>query len=171
MRSLHIELRSETVSADEAFSRISDFERYPGLVDEVRDVTVRTREDGHLVSDWEVFFRNGPLRWSEIDYVQPDRRRIVFEQLSGDFHMFRGAWTVTPVNHGSCVRFEATFDFGIPSLTGILDPIATKVLKEGIAIIVYSLLGGATVIGDPAVEAAVARKVGVTEEPARVLTR
>ncbi|MGK8520155.1 type II toxin-antitoxin system RatA family toxin [Nocardia asteroides] len=171
MRSLHIELRSESVTADEAFARIKDFERYPQLVDEVRDVAVRTREDGHMVSDWEVFFRNGPLRWSEIDYLQPERRRIVFEQLSGDFHVFRGSWNVSPFRHGSCVRFEATFDFGIPSLTGILEPIATKVLKEGIAIIVHSLLEGADVIGDPAVEAAVARKLGLPGEPDPVLSR
>lgn len=155
MRSLQIELHSPTTTVDEAFSRISEFERYSELVEEVREVKVHARSDGHIVSDWEVYFRNGPLRWSEIDYFQTERRRIVFEQASGDFHLFRGSWTVEPATPGSRVQFEATFDFGIPSLTGILEPIATKVLKEGIAIIVHRLLGDAVVVGDPAVAAAV----------------
>ncbi|RDI68143.1 type II toxin-antitoxin system RatA family toxin [Nocardia pseudobrasiliensis] len=170
MRSLRIELRSESVSADEAFDRISEFEKYPELVDEVRDVTVRTRDDGHTVSDWEVYFRNGPLRWSEVDYFQHDRRRIIFEQLSGDFHIFRGSWAVDPVRAGSSVQFEATFDFGIPSLTGVLEPIATKVLKEGIALVVSRLINGSSIIGDPAVEAVVTRKLARTDDTGQVLT-
>jgi ribosome-associated toxin RatA of RatAB toxin-antitoxin module len=169
MRSLHIELSSATVSADEAFARVSEFDRYPELVDEVREVTVHTRGDGHVVSDWEVYFRNGPLRWSEIDYFQRDRRRIVFEQASGDFHLFRGSWTVEPLRSGCRVRFEATFDFGIPSLTGILEPIATKVLKEGISIIVYRLLGDAVVVGDPVVAEALAARLAESAAQQRAL--
>lgn len=162
MRSLHIELHSPTVDADEAFARIGEFERYPELIEEVREVTVHTRSDGHLLSEWEVFFRNGPLRWSEIDYIQPEKRRIVFEQAAGDFHTFRGTWSVQPAGAGSRVRFEASFDFGIPSLVGILDPIAAKVLEEGIAVIVARLLGDAVVIGDASLAAVVAQKLAAT---------
>ncbi|MEU7137874.1 SRPBCC family protein [Nocardia sp. NPDC046473] len=171
MRSLQIELRSDAVSADEAFTKISKFERYPEMVDDIRNVTVRTRDDGHLVSDWEVYFRNGPLCWSEIDYLQPERRRILFEQISGDFHIFRGSWAVNEAGLGCYVQFEATFDFGIPSLTGILDPIATRVFKEHISTIVYRLLGGVVVIGDPATEAAVARKIALSEGSDSALIR
>lgn len=32
-------------------------------------------------SDWEVIFRNGPLRWTEVDYHNPADRSIAFEQL------------------------------------------------------------------------------------------
>lgn len=156
MRSLEIKLRSLSADADFAFDRITRFERYPDFVDEVRSVVVHENGDEPLVSEWEIFFRNGPLRWTEVDYFQPARRRIVFEQISGDFELFRGAWQVEAVPGGCEVTFEATFDFGIPSLAGVLEPIATKVLKEGIATIVHQLLGGAVVLGDPAVAAAVA---------------
>lgn len=156
MRSLEIKLRSLSADADFAFDRITRFERYPDFVDEVRSVVVHENGDEPLVSEWEIFFRNGPLRWTEVDYFQPARRRIVFEQVSGDFELFRGSWQVEAVPGGCEVTFEATFDFGIPSLAGVLEPIATKVLKEGIATIVHQLLGGAVVLGDPAVAAAVA---------------
>lgn len=169
MRNLQVELHSPTTTADDAFTRISEFERYPQLIEEVREVTVHTRSDGHVVSDWEVYFRNGPLRWSEIDYFQRDQRRIVFEQASGDFHTFRGVWSVEPARTGSRVKFEATFDFGIPSLVGILDPIAAKVLREGIAVIVARLLGDAVVIGDAQLAAAVARKLTESASPDQLM--
>ncbi|MFD8102194.1 type II toxin-antitoxin system RatA family toxin [Nocardia fluminea] len=159
MRTIEISLRTRSVSADDTFALIKEFDRYPDLVDEVRRVTVRERSDGHLTSDWEVYFRNGPLRWEEVDYIEEERLRILFEQLSGDFQAFRGSWQVTPEGGGAVVTFEATFDFGIPSLAGVLEPIAAKVLKEGIAVVVYRLLGGVDVISDPAVEAAVHRVI------------
>jgi ribosome-associated toxin RatA of RatAB toxin-antitoxin module len=157
MRSMEIALTSTAADADFAYRRITEFERYPELVDEVRSVVVRSDDGGEpLVSEWEIYFRNGPLRWSEVDYFQPALRRIVFEQVSGDFEVFRGSWQVDARPDGCAVRFEATFDFGIPSLAGVLEPVATKVLKEGIATIVHQLLGTAEVVGDPVTAAAVA---------------
>lgn len=157
MRSLELTLRAPA-DADAAFARICEFERYPELVDEVRSVIVQPHAaDGPLVSEWEIFFRNGPLRWTEVDYIQPADRQIVFEQIDGDFEVFRGSWLVRPHGADGCeVAFEATFDFGIPSLAGVLEPIAAKVLKEGITLIVHQLLGEAEVLGDPAIAAAVA---------------
>jgi ribosome-associated toxin RatA of RatAB toxin-antitoxin module len=164
MRSLELKLRSSAVDADVAFARITEFERYPEFVEEVRSVVVQQNNGGEpLVSEWEIFFRNGPLRWSEVDYFQHDLRRIVFEQISGDFEVFRGSWQVTPAAEGCEVSFAATFDFGIPSLAGVLEPIATKVLKEGIALIVHQLLGEAAVLDDPTIAASVAARLASRE--------
>jgi len=160
MRSLKLTLRSTTADVDAAFRRITEFDRYPEFVDEVRSVVIRPQgPGGSMVSQWEIMFRNGPLRWSEVDYIQPALRRIVFEQIAGDFEVFRGSWLVEAAADGCEVTFEATFDFGIPSLAGVLEPIAAKVLKEGIALIVDQLLGGATVVDDPAIAAALVARV------------
>lgn len=164
MRSLELKVRSAMTDADVAYRRITEFERYPDFVEEVRSVVVHDGGGGEpLVSEWEIFFRNGPLRWSEVDYFQHDLRRIVFEQISGDFEVFRGSWRVEPDGDGCAVTFGATFDFGIPSLAGVLEPIATKVLKEGIALIVHQLLGEATVLDDPPIAASVAARLANRE--------
>ena len=171
MRSLDLKLRVFTADADEAYRRICEFERYPDFVEEVSSVVVHGDESsGFLMSDWEIFFRNGLLRWSEVDYFQPDQRRIVFEQTTGDFEAFRGVWAVTPEQDGCEVSFEASFDFGIPSLAGVLEPIAAKVLKEGIALIVYQLMGEAVVVDDPAIAAAMAGRLRRRRAPDTALT-
>ncbi|WP_316525466.1 type II toxin-antitoxin system RatA family toxin [Kitasatospora brasiliensis] len=165
---MELKLQS-SVDADFAFRCIAEFEKYPEFVDEVRSVVVTRTEGNELLSEWDIFFRNGPLRWSEVDYFQPAQRRIVFEQTAGDFEIFRGSWQVDAVEDGCAVTFEATFDFGIPSLAGVLEPIATKVLKEAIATIVHQLLGGATVVGDPATAAAVLARIERKRETAAAL--
>ncbi|MFI9504572.1 type II toxin-antitoxin system RatA family toxin [Nocardia sp. NPDC052566] len=158
MRTVTLTIESATCDADEAYVRISRFERYPDLVDDVRSIIVHQSESGVLTSDWEVYFRNGPLRWSEVDYFQTDQRRITFEQTEGDFEMFRGIWEVEPTGAGCRVKFEVVFDFGIPSLEGVLEPIATKVLKEGLAFALLQLLGDAEVVDDPGVADALTAK-------------
>ncbi len=45
------------------------------------------------------------------------------------------------------VAFAADFDFGIPSLEGILDPIAERVIKETVAWAVIGLFPGTELTG------------------------
>lgn len=158
MRNVELALTSP-VDPDFAFQRITEFERYPEFVDEVRSVIVQTDDGQTLTSEWDILFRNGPLRWAEIDYIQAATRSITFEQTSGDFDVFRGSWQVEPAADGCVVKFETAFDFGIPSLAGVLEPIASKVLKEAIGTIVTRLLGEASIIGEPATSAAVRARI------------
>ena len=160
MRSLTLKVRSARTSADEAYDRIRDFERYPDLVDEVQSVAVRPNVCGAMASDWQVYFRNGPLRWSEVDHFHTDHRTITFEQTTGDFEVLHGSWTVERLGAGCEVVFDATFDFGIPSLAGVLEPIAVKVLKEGITLILYRLLDDAMLVDDAPLHAAVTARLG-----------
>ncbi len=159
MREVELTLTSPA-NPDFAFRRITEFGRYPDFVEEVRSVVVHSNDGETMTSEWDILFRNGPLRWSEVDYIRPANRTVIFEQTGGDFEMFRGSWQVNPVGDGCQVTFKAAFDFGIPSLAGVLEPIADKVLKEAIGIIVCRLLGEATIIGEPATSAAIRARLG-----------
>ena len=44
------------------------------------------------------------------------------------------------------MSFEVTFDFGIPSLAGVLEPIAERVLKESILKIMSRTLSDVNVV-------------------------
>ncbi|MFD5554666.1 type II toxin-antitoxin system RatA family toxin [Streptomyces sp. NPDC127068] len=157
MRSVELALRSHRTDPGTAYRRITDFGRYPDLVEEIRSVRVRPGDhEAESTSEWEIHFRNGPLRWTEIDRLDAGRRQIVFEQTEGDFEVFHGSWRVDPAGDNGCeVAFEAAFDFGIPSLAGILEPLAARVLTEAVGVIVVRLLGDATVLDDPATGAVV----------------
>jgi ribosome-associated toxin RatA of RatAB toxin-antitoxin module len=162
MREVRLRVRVAGASAGECFDRIADFARYPDLVDVVRAVTVHPVAAGEPESsDWEVYFRNGILRWSETD--EPDRSRLLigFAQIDGDFEEFTGGWRIEPVAGGCDVHFGAEFDFGIPSLAGILDPVAERVFKETIARVLAGLFDRVEVLDDEPTAAALGRHVAV----------
>jgi ribosome-associated toxin RatA of RatAB toxin-antitoxin module len=146
MRSVTIHLHARHISHEEAYTRISDFGRYPSMTDTVREVVVGDRDtDGSVESSWTVRFRNGLLQWTERDVLDPVTRTITFTQLKGDFHRFEGEWRIVPADgDGTVVVFEASFDLGMASLEAILDPIAEGALRNNILLIVQGLLGSAT---------------------------
>ncbi|MFI1293614.1 type II toxin-antitoxin system RatA family toxin [Streptomyces sp. NPDC020792] len=142
MRSVELEHIGTRLTLRETYDRIRDFAHYPQIIDVVRSVTAHQAEPGEpVISDWEVDFRNGILCWSEEDVFDDEALTIVFRQTEGDFESFEGRWEVEPAAAGGAhVRFAATFDFGLPSLAGIIDPVAERVLRETIGHILRALL-------------------------------
>lgn len=142
MPTVNLELLAPEVDAAECYRRLSDFARYPELTDAVRSVEVDPPgPDGAVRSQWTVLFRNGLLRWTESDTLDPVARTITFRQLTGDFQNFDGQWSVHERDTGCAIAFDAEFDLGIPSLAAILDPVAEETLRANILTIARGLLG------------------------------
>lgn len=126
------------------FDTISDFARYPELVETVKTVEVEPAlPDGSVPSEWRVYFRNGILHWREVDWFDREALTIRFEQTDGEFDVFCGEWRLEEAGDAHRVRleFRAEFDFGVDSLASIIDPVAVRVLTESIQQIVAGLFG------------------------------
>ncbi|MCG6498311.1 type II toxin-antitoxin system RatA family toxin [Kitasatospora sp. A2-31] len=143
-RQVTLEALVSDADADTVFARLADFERYPEFTDAVREVRVTEREDGVIDSAWAVNFRNGVLRWSENEVIDPAARTITFAQTTGDFESFDGTWRVEERDGGVVIRFEAEFDLGMASLAAIIDPIAERALVENLQRILTGLNGPST---------------------------
>ncbi|MEU0108424.1 SRPBCC family protein [Streptomyces sp. NPDC006251] len=140
MQSVTIDALIHNRAAAEVFDTVSDFARYPALVEAVRAVRVDPpTTDGALPSHWEVYFRNGILRWSESDRLDRENLTITFEQTEGDFDVFRGEWILTADGEDTVLSFRSEFDFGVPSLASIIDPVAIRVLTENMEFILLGL--------------------------------
>lgn len=147
----HVELdavvRSEKVG--HVFENIVKWEKYPQLAPHVQAATAHVAypaDEGS--SSWELHFRSGLLRWTEEERFFPERGEIHFDQTDGDFDSFAGQWHITQSGDDVLVRFDADFDFGIPSLEGILDPIAERVIKETVAWAITGLFARTEIRGD-----------------------
>src|SRR6478736_6692065 len=92
MRSVKLTMHVAGVSAAAAFRTLADFDRYPEQTDAVRSVTVTRSDATTTVSQWEVNFRSGILRWTEQDTFDIERCRIDFCQIQGDVDTFEGSW-------------------------------------------------------------------------------
>jgi ribosome-associated toxin RatA of RatAB toxin-antitoxin module len=139
------------ITADDptaAFTLISDFARYPAMAQDVHLVLTHPAQiHGEARnSDWKVNFRRGIMSWNEWEVVDHERLRIEFGQTDGDFEDFRGSWQLTSIRGGVEVLFEVTYDFGIESLAGIMDPIAERVIKRAIRSVLGELFGDISVL-------------------------
>ena len=142
MQSVRVRAFVRGVPAAVVFERVVAFERYPDLVETVTSVVVRRDDPDAPVSDWEVLFRHGVLRWTEVDRLDREKHVVDFDQTEGDFDIFRGRWVLRDSPDGTAVHFEAAFDFGVPSLETIIDPVAVRVLTETIVRTIEGLFSG-----------------------------
>ena len=136
--------------ADEVFRRIAAFPDYPGMCEAVRRVDLIEADDQHMVTDWEVNFHSGILRWKERAEFRPEEGLIPFTEVDGDVDEFTGYWKVEerPDGHVT-VAFFVSFDIGIPTLEHILDPIAEEALYDNVASILTGLMGDAVTVEPP----------------------
>ena len=139
MRSVQLSMHLAGVSAAAAFRTLADFSRYPEQTEAVRSVSVTQSDATTTVSQWEVNFRSGILRWTEQDTFDVERCRIDFCQIAGDVDTFEGAWVCADEPTGCVIEFEARLDMGIPSLADALEPIAVRTLVENTVVIVRGL--------------------------------
>jgi Polyketide cyclase / dehydrase and lipid transport len=98
-------------------------------------------KDGTVRSSWEVEFRNGLLRWTEEDWFRRDQLRLDFNQIEGDFDEFYGSWVLEPEPDGVRATLIVDFDFGVPSLASIVEPVAERVLTDVTHQILLGLFG------------------------------
>jgi ribosome-associated toxin RatA of RatAB toxin-antitoxin module len=146
MRTIRLRLHVPHKSASDVYTTLANFELYPTLCDAVQNVVV-TEVSGNLtVSQWEVTFRAGLLRWTEEDTFDPGALTITFHQLEGDIAVFDGSWQCVEAVPGSEVLFSARLDLGIPSLADALEPIAVRTLIANIISIVRGLFGSAELV-------------------------
>jgi ribosome-associated toxin RatA of RatAB toxin-antitoxin module len=140
MRSIAIKTEITGVGKDQVLDRIADFPRYPQLVEAVQQVDILPGEPGGpLRSRWAVAFRGGLMRWTESDWIDRESGEITFEQEEGDLDVFHGCWRVSLTQGGVHVTFDAEFDFGVPSIADILEPVAARMLTENIESILQGL--------------------------------
>ena len=158
MRIVRLRLQVPDKPASDVYRTLADFERYPELSAAVRSVAVTEVSENHTVSQWEVAFRAGLLRWTEEDTFDPGALSITFRQLEGDAAVFDGSWQcldALDAGQGSEIVFAARLDMGIPSLADALEPIAVRTLIDNIVSIVRGLVGQAELAeSDVAVPAA-----------------
>jgi ribosome-associated toxin RatA of RatAB toxin-antitoxin module len=146
MRTVRLRLHVPNQSASDVYATLADFERYPELSEAVRSVAVTQVSENLTVSQWEVTFRAGLLRWTEQDRFDPGALSITFRQLQGDAAVFDGSWQCVNAEKGSEIVFSARLDMGIASLADALEPIAVRTLIDNIVSIVRGLTGRAELV-------------------------
>ncbi len=120
------------VKADPAavFAALSDMEAFPRFMENVNEVKVLRREGNRTESSWHVTLQGAPFRWVESDEFLADERRITYKQISGDLKKFEGEWRIEAAPEGASVTLTTDFEFGMPMIAGLLNPVARLILRR-----------------------------------------
>lgn len=141
MRHVEIHAFIRDLNARTVFDTLADFGHYARLVDTIVSVDIERESAEYARSNWVVKFRNGLLKWSEEDWFRREELRLDFRQTEGDFDEFFGGWVLENAPGGVKTAMIVDFDFGVPSLASIVDPVAERVLTDVIHQILKGLFG------------------------------
>lgn len=115
---------------DAVFAALSDMESFSRFMDSVVEVKVLKREGNTTESSWHVTLQGAPFRWVEADTFLPEEGRITYRQLSGDLRKFEGEWRIASVDDGTSVTLTTDFEFGMPMIASLLNPVARLILRK-----------------------------------------
>lgn len=137
----HVETRRVVpLSLEKTWDFCTDVESFPAYMDAVDSVEIVDRGENWQLQKWAVRIKGAPFRWTEKNVHDFKRRLITYAQTAGDLKQFEGSWSFQEVPNGTEVTLTCDFEFGIPMVASLLNPIAKVLLRDNL----ISMLDGVT---------------------------
>jgi ribosome-associated toxin RatA of RatAB toxin-antitoxin module len=128
------------VRKERAWEIISDYAKYPTIIEIVDKVEVLERTEETGLSKWQITIENAPLYWVEKDFFNHHAFQIRFKSIEGDFDAINGRWHITDADaSGIKIAFEIEYDLGIPVIEAVLRPILREKMKASMARMVRAI--------------------------------
>lgn len=109
---------------------LKDMERYPEFMSDLKSVEVVERGTNTTLTRWVSNVDGRIIKWTELDTFDDENMHIIYRQTEGDLKKFEGEWILTPVEGGTEIKLTVDFEFGIPMIAGLLNPILKKKVRE-----------------------------------------
>jgi ribosome-associated toxin RatA of RatAB toxin-antitoxin module len=109
---------------------VADMASYPQFMPNLKSVTIEERAGNTTVSKWVSNVDGRIISWRERDVFFPDDYRIEYTQVSGDLKKFAGKWQLSPDGETVNVLLTVDFEFGVPMLAALLNPLLKKKVRE-----------------------------------------
>ena len=109
---------------------VSDMASYPTFMKDLVSVEILERGEDYTISPWVSNADGRKIVWTERDSFYPEALKITYAQTAGDLKKMEGEWNIIPEGDSSEVSLSVDFEFGIPMIAGLLNPILKKKVKE-----------------------------------------
>ncbi|TDX52681.1 type II toxin-antitoxin system RatA family toxin [Orenia marismortui] len=114
---------------DRVYKLVKDMESYPNFMPDVLRVEVIERDKNTTITNWVTNIDGRKICWTERDYFNDDEYQIIYKQISGDLKKFDGEWNLERSSKGIKITLTVDFEFGIPMLAPLLNPILKKKVR------------------------------------------
>ena len=121
-----------TINGDDnkIYEIIKDMASYPNFMKDLVSVEILERGENYTISHWVTNADGRRIVWTERDTFYPEELKITYAQTEGDLKKMEGAWTIVEQADGCEVTLAVDFEFGIPMIAGLLNPILKKKVRE-----------------------------------------
>ncbi|AIF51587.1 type II toxin-antitoxin system RatA family toxin [Pelosinus sp. UFO1] len=121
-----------SVSCDRAkiYPILKDMEKYPDFMNDLVSVEVLERTGNTTVTKWVSNVDGRVIKWTELDTFDDENMHISYKQVEGDLKKMEGEWLLTPNSEGTEIKLTVDFEFGIPMISGLLNPILKKKVRD-----------------------------------------
>ena len=121
-----------TINGDgnKIYEIIKDMASYPNFMKDLVSVEILERGEDYTISHWVTNADGRKIVWTERDTFYPEDLKITYAQTAGDLKKMEGAWTIVEQADGCEVTLAVDFEFGIPMIAGLLNPILKKKVRE-----------------------------------------
>lgn len=109
---------------------IAKMEDYPIFMESLKSVKVLERGENYTISSWDSDVDGRRIAWTERDDFDPNNFVITYKQTQGDLKKMEGAWNIKDTDQGVEVSLLVDFEFGIPMISGLLNPIIKKKIRD-----------------------------------------
>lgn len=120
---------SVMANAADIYPIIKEMEKYPEFMPDLVSVEVVEREDNATITRWVSNVDGRIIKWTERDDFDDTNLHIRYRQIEGDLRKFEGEWVLTPLSEGTEIKLTVDFEFGIPMIAGLLNPILKKKVR------------------------------------------
>ncbi|SMC56349.1 type II toxin-antitoxin system RatA family toxin [Sporomusa malonica] len=120
------------VNADRSkiYPILKDMEKYPEFMADLISVEVLERKDKTTLTKWVSNVDGRIIKWTELDTFDDVNMHISYKQTEGDLKKFEGEWILTSIEGGTEIKLTVDFEFGIPMIAGLLNPILKKKVRD-----------------------------------------
>lgn len=108
---------------------LKDMEKYPEFMPDLVSVEVLERKDNTTITRWVSNVDGRIIKWTEVDTFDDENMHIAYRQIEGDLKKFEGEWILTDIPGGTEIKLTVDFEFGIPMIAGLLNPILKKKVR------------------------------------------
>ena len=109
---------------------IQNMEDYPRFMESLVSVTVLEQGKNYDISHWVSNVDGRKIVWTERDDFYPEDFKITYQQTDGDLKKMEGVWELNDEAEGVRVSLTVDFEFGIPMIAGLLNPLLVRKVRE-----------------------------------------
>jgi ribosome-associated toxin RatA of RatAB toxin-antitoxin module len=109
---------------------LKDMEKYPEFMTDLVSVEVLECQANSTVTKWVSNVDGRIIKWTERDLFDDEKMHIAYQQIDGDLKKFVGEWILTETAEGTEIKLTVDFEFGIPMIAGLLNPILKKKVRD-----------------------------------------